>query len=99
MAKIISHRRQPKSQYLDFFADVLAACVCFNFLEVGGTCVRLVIESIPLRQRQATQHDCLPRLLGAEAKKAKKCAVRKIIFCTGLTRAGQKSIVPARQTQ
>ncbi len=34
--------------------------------------------------------------------KVKKCAVRKIIFCSGLTRAakaGQKSIVPARQTQ
>jgi hypothetical protein len=43
-------------------------------------------------QRQATQHDWLPR------EKVKKCAVRKIIFCTGLTRAakaGQKSILQA----
>jgi hypothetical protein len=34
--------------------------------------------------------------------KVKKCVVRKIIFCTGLTRAakaGQKSIVPARQAK
>jgi hypothetical protein len=33
-------------------------------------------------------------------KKVKKCSVRKIIFFTGLIRAakaGQKSIVPARQ--
>ncbi len=34
--------------------------------------------------------------------KVKKCAARKMIFCTGLTRAakaGQKSIVPVRQAQ
>jgi hypothetical protein len=34
--------------------------------------------------------------------KVKKCAVRKIIFCTGLTRAakaGQKYIVPAQRAQ
>ncbi len=45
-------------------------------------------------QRQATQYDCLPRLLGdGDYNKVKKCAVRRIIFCTGLTRgakAGQK---------
>jgi hypothetical protein len=74
-------------------------CLFLYFLVVESTCVRSVIESSPETQRQATQHDCLPRLLGAEAKKAKKCSVRKIIFCTGLTRAGQKSIVQARQAQ
>jgi hypothetical protein len=73
--------------------------VCFNFLEVESTCVHSVIKSGLETQRQATQHDCPPRLLGAEAKKVKNCAVRKIIFCTGLTRAGQQSIVPARQAQ
>ncbi len=74
-------------------------CLFLYFLEVESTCVRSVIESSPETQRWATQHDCLPRLLGAETKKAKKCAVKKIIFCTGLTRAGQKSIVLARQAQ
>ncbi len=49
-------------------------------------------------QRQAALHDCLPctpRLLGDGTE-------RKNIFCTGPTRAakaGQKSLVPARQAQ
>jgi hypothetical protein len=55
-------------------------------------------------QRQATQHACLPRLLGwaVVANKVKRFAVRKILFCIGLTgaaKAGQKSDVPARQVQ
>jgi hypothetical protein len=62
-----------------------------------------VKEFCPETQRQATQHDCLPRLLGnGNYNKVKKCAMKKIIFCTRLTRtakAGQKSIIPARQAQ
>jgi hypothetical protein len=55
-------------------------------------------------KRQATQHACLPRLLsdGAGTNKVKKCAVKKILFCTGLTgaaKAGQQSIVPAQRVQ
>ncbi len=49
----------------------------------------LVPKLLPETQRKATQRDCLPR-----SNKMKKCAVRKIIFCTGLTRAakaGQKN--------
>jgi hypothetical protein len=53
----------------------------------------------PETPRQATQLDCLPRMLqGIRTNRVKKCAVRKIIFCTGLTRAakaGQKSILQA----
>ncbi len=41
-------------------------------------------------QRQATQHDCQPQIAMAKrTNKVKKCAVRKIIFCTGLTRAAK----------
>jgi hypothetical protein len=43
----------------------------------------------PETQRQATQHACLPRLLGEGTNKVNKCAVRKIIFCTGMTRAAK----------
>ncbi len=56
-------------------------------------CLRLYPET----QGQATQHDCLPRLLG-NGEKVKKCTVWKIKYCTGLTsaaKAGQNSIVPA----
>ncbi len=38
----------------------------------------------PETQRQATQHDCMPRLLGDGTNEMKRYAVRKIIFCTGL---------------
>ncbi len=53
--------------------------------------------------RQATQNDCLPcpSCLAMGTTKVKKCAERKIIFCTGttgLTRA-TKSIVPERPAQ
>jgi hypothetical protein len=57
----------------------------------------------PETQREATQHNCLPRFLGdGDLKSEKVYALRKIIFCTGLTRAakaGQKSILPARRAQ
>ncbi len=53
----------------------------------------------PDTQRQATQLACLP-CWAMETNNVKECAVRKIIFCTGLARtakAGQKStIVPPR---
>ncbi len=45
------------------------------------------VWSKPNTQRQATQHDCLPRCLAMGTNKVKKCAVWKIIFCTWLTRA------------
>ncbi len=48
---------------------------------------------------QATQHGCLPSLLGAmRTKRLKQCTVRKKISCTGPTReakAVQKSLAPA----
>ncbi len=55
-------------------------------------------------KRQATQHDCLPILLGGGDKWIEIVygTVRKKIFCIGPTRAataGQKSLVPARQAQ
>ncbi len=56
------------------------------------------VWSKPDTQRQATQHDYLPRCLAMGANKVKKCAVWKIIFYTGLTtaaKAGRKSIAPA----
>jgi hypothetical protein len=49
------------------------------------------------RYRRLSKIAC-PGCLAMETNKVKKCAVRKIMFCTGLTRAdkaGQKSIVPA----
>ncbi len=47
-------------------------------------------------KRQATQHGCLPSMLSDGAKELKQCTVRKIIFCTGPTRAAkaeEKSLV------
>ncbi len=67
-----------------------------------GNLTRLHIKPMPETRIQATQHDCLARLLGVGANKLKKCAVRKIIFCTKPTRATkarQESIVPARGAQ
>jgi hypothetical protein len=68
-----------------------------------GVSISQIHSLRPETQRQATQHACLPRVAGRWGQsKVKKCTVRKIIFCTRLTRAakaGQKNIVPARQTQ
>ncbi len=54
-------------------------------------------------KRQATQHGCLPSLLGDGDKVIEiLCGEEKKIFCTGLTRVAeekQKSLVPARQAQ
>ncbi len=54
-------------------------------------------------KRQATQHGCLPSLLGdGDIKRIKIMRGSKNIFCTGLTRvakAEQKSLVPARHAQ
>ncbi len=53
-------------------------------------------------KRQATRHDCLPSLLGDRDNGIEIVYVMKKIFCTGPTReakAGQKSLIPARQTQ
>jgi hypothetical protein len=51
------------------------------------------------RDRRPSTPAC--QVAGWWDKKAKNCAVRKIIFCTGLTRAkaGQKSLVPAQGVQ
>jgi hypothetical protein len=64
-----------------------------------------VPEAINQRQRdrQPSTPDC-PQVAcwPMGTNKVKKCTARKIIFCTGLTRAaqaGQKSIVPERRVQ
>jgi hypothetical protein len=46
-------------------------------------------------KRKATQHGCLPSLLGAEDKEIKIVSVRKNIFCTGrLEQLRQNKKVP-----
>jgi hypothetical protein len=54
-------------------------------------------------KRQATQHSCLPSLLGDGVKGIEIVYVEeKNIFCTGPTRPGkaeQKSLIQARQAQ
>ncbi len=57
----------------------------------GGTCVQGPGGEGKVRpdtQRQATQHACLP-CWAMRTNNVKKCAVRKIIFCTGLARAAK----------
>jgi hypothetical protein len=52
--------------------------------------------------RQATQHGCLPSLLGDGGKGNEIVYGEGKIFCTGPTRAAeakQKSLVPAQQAQ
>ncbi len=53
-------------------------------------------------KRQATRRDCLQGCWAMGTHTMNKCAVRKKIFCSGLTtaaKAGSKSLVPARRAQ
>jgi hypothetical protein len=53
-------------------------------------------------QRQETSTTACTTWWAKGTNKMKKCTLRKIIFCSGLTRvakAGQKSFVPARRAQ
>ncbi len=74
-----------------------------NFGSESYTRQQILLERLKQRHRdrQSSTTAC-PGCWATGTNKVKKCAVRKIIFCTGLTRAakaGQKSIVPARKAQ
>jgi hypothetical protein len=63
-----------------------------------GSIVIIFLVLCTHNKRQATQHGCLPSLLGDRDKGIKNCTMRNKIFCTGPTRAAkaeQKSLVLA----
>jgi hypothetical protein len=84
-----------------------ADCAPHVFLYGKAACCASCLYSrdVCYTQRHRDRRPSTPACSGCWAKginKVKKCAVRKIIFCPGLTRAakvGQKSFVLARRVQ
>jgi hypothetical protein len=79
-------------------------CIACTIIKAGGTALlshvkqnrrkdlHILAQPETHAKRQATQHDCLPSLLGD----GEMCTVREKIFCIGPIRtakAGQKSLV------
>ncbi len=76
--------------------------ICYGYYLIGGLQFDSVCAHCQIHRDRRPNTPACSGCWAMETNKVKKCTVRKIIFCTGLTRAakaGRNSIVPARRVQ